>query len=298
MALRPENSRQDDHRPETHIKSRRVEPVTQPAIADYAVIGDCRSAALVSHHASIDWLCLPRFDSPPVFAALLDPTHGGCFSIRPAAPARTARQYVNDTNVLETTFTTATGVLRVTDLLPVDDEASKAKELWPDHELLRRIECLKGEVGIQTLFEPRFDYGRVAPRIDRREAGVCYCEHGARALALSTDMSLAVDRGQTRLLGNERLSAGSKRYLSLTYAHGMPTVLAPLGPEADRRIERSVAWWHQWMSSFRYLAPGRVWRPAVRTNDSLHHCGTVRGVRTASRRTVSRTCQPMMHSRC
>jgi len=231
--------------------------VNQPAIGEYAVIGDCRSAALVSRHGSIDWFCLPRFDSPSVFAALLDPERGGRFSIRPTAPATATRRYVENTNVLETTFKTASGVLRVTDLLPVDDEASKAKELWPDHELLRRIECLEGEAAIQVVFEPRFDYGRVVPRIDRRETGVFYCEHGARALALSTDLSLAIDGNQSRLFGTERVCAGTKRYLSLTYAHGMPTVLAPVGPESDRRIERSVAWWHQWMSSFRYTGPHR-----------------------------------------
>jgi GH15 family glucan-1,4-alpha-glucosidase len=236
---------------------RPTEPVKQPAISDYAVIGDCRSAALVSREASIDWCCLPRFDSPSVFAALLDPDHGGSFAIRPTDPATATRRYVDDTNVLETTFTTASGVLRVTDLLPVDDEAAKAKALWPEHELLRRIECVEGEVATQVMFEPRFEYGRVIPRIDRRQAGIFYCEHDASALALSTDMSLAIDRDRIRLLGTERLSAGTRRYLSLTYAHGMPTVLAPLGDEADRRIERSVTWWRQWMSSFRYAGPYR-----------------------------------------
>ena len=243
------------------------EPVTQPqaAIADYAVIGDCRSAALVSRNASIDWFCLPRFDSPPIFAALLDQERGGRFAILPTAPATATRRYVDDTNVLETTFRTASGVLRVTDVLPVDDEAAKARQLWPEHELLRRIECLEGEVGVQVVFEPRFDYGRVVPRMGRREAGVFHCEHGARALALSTDIALAVDHDRARLLGTERLSAGTRRYLSLTYAHGMPTVLAPLGAAADRRIERWVAWWHSWMSSFRYegipasLSPGVPW---------------------------------------
>ena len=135
--------------------------------------------------------------------------------------------------------------------------------MWPEHELLRRIECLEGEVGVQVVFEPRFDYGRVVPRIDRREAGVFHCEHGARALALSTDIALAVDHDRARLLGTERLSAGTRRYLSLTYAHGMPTVLAPLGAAADRRIDRSVAWWHTWMSSFRY--EGQYREPVARS---------------------------------
>jgi GH15 family glucan-1,4-alpha-glucosidase len=231
--------------------------VAQPAISDYAIIGDCRSAALVSREGSIDWCCLPRFDSPPVFAALLDPAHGGFFAIRPTTPASVSRCYVADTNVLQTTFTSASGVLRVTDLLPVDNETAKSKALWPEHEVLRRIECLAGEVDAQVVFEPRFDYGRVRPRIDCRRAGLFYSEHGAAALALSTDMPLAVDRDQARVRGGERLSAGDTRYLSLTYAHGMPTVLAPLGADADRRIARSTAWWQQWMSSFQYEGPYR-----------------------------------------
>jgi GH15 family glucan-1,4-alpha-glucosidase len=95
------------------------------------------------------------------------------------------------------------------------------------------------------------------PRVDRRHAGVFYCEHGASALVLSTDLSLAVDRDRNRLVGIEQLSGGTKRYLSLTYAHGMPAVLAPLGAEADRRIESAISWWNEWMASLRYDGPYR-----------------------------------------
>src|SRR5687767_12593211 len=93
-------------------------------IGDYALIGDCRSAGLVSRAGSLDWLCWPRFDSPAIFAALLDRERGGPFSVRPAAPYRVERRYVPDTNVVETVFQTATGscVLRDQLIVLADDD--------------------------------------------------------------------------------------------------------------------------------------------------------------------------------
>src|SRR6476661_8955323 len=88
-----------------------------PPIGDYALIGDCRSAALVSRDGSVDWYCLPRFDSPALFAALLDRERGGHFRIAPAGEYRARRRYLAETAVLETTFETATGVVQVTDFM-------------------------------------------------------------------------------------------------------------------------------------------------------------------------------------
>ena len=124
-------------------------------IADYAIIGDCRSAALVSRDGSIDWLCFPRFDSPSVFAAILDSGDGGCFRVAPAVEARVTRRYIGESNVLETTFEVPTGVMVLTDAMPVADEAAKTASLWPDHEVLRRIECTEGQVEVTVRYEPR-----------------------------------------------------------------------------------------------------------------------------------------------
>lgn len=230
-------------------------PLLTLPIGDYAVVGDCRSAALISRAGSVDWLCLPQFDSPSTFGALLDAVRGGRFLVGPVNASKVSRRYISGTNVLETTFTTGSGAVRLTDVMPVDSEQAKARELWPEHELLRRIECLDGEVEIDVIFDPRFDYGRVIPRIHRRQH-LFYAEHTTGLVALSADIALS-HSPEGGLEGRETLSAGQRRYLSLTYAHEMPAVLAPLGPHADRRIERSVEWWREWLRSCRYSGPYR-----------------------------------------
>jgi GH15 family glucan-1,4-alpha-glucosidase len=128
----------------------------------------------------LDWLCLPRFDSPAVFAAILDRDAGGRFSVRPTGEYRSSRRYVGDTNVLETAFHTDTGTLRLVDLMPVTSEAEKRRELWPNHQVLRQVECLDGEVEVEVLCDPRPDYGRVVPRAqDRGAFGFRFHDAGA-----------------------------------------------------------------------------------------------------------------------
>src|SRR5260221_14553803 len=129
-----------------------------PSIDDYAIIGDCRTAALISRFGSIDWLCWPRFDSPSIFGALLDDS-AGRWRIAPTGPCDSHRAYLDATNVLETTFHTATGRLVLTDLMPVASERDQRRMLLPDHEILRIAECRGGEVELEMTFEPRPRYG-------------------------------------------------------------------------------------------------------------------------------------------
>lgn len=167
----------------------------QAKIQDYVIIGDGRSAALVSSHGSIDWLCWPRFDSASIFAAVLDPLIGGHWSIRPSQASEVARRYIHNTNVLETEFSTASGKVVLTDFMSVASEEEKKKKLWPEHELVRQVKCDSGEVELIIDVNPRLNYGRVLPesKIVANSAGrstsecpFSYC--GARSCSLGTQM--------------------------------------------------------------------------------------------------------------
>src|SRR5690242_16612178 len=139
----------------------------EPAIGDYAIIGDCRTAALVSRDGSIDWLCLPHFSGESVFAALLDQKRGGRFRIRPTTPFRSTRRYCGASGVLETTFETESGSARLLDVMPVVENAST---LQPLREVLRLVQGIEGEVTLEVRWEPRPRYSCADPELRSRGA--------------------------------------------------------------------------------------------------------------------------------
>jgi GH15 family glucan-1,4-alpha-glucosidase len=229
----------------------------RPNIGDYALIGDCRSAALISSSGSIDWLCWPRFDSPSLFGALLDPEKGGRFAIRPTRPCTTTRRYVGDSNVLQTTFRTDRGTLRLTDLMPVESEAGKRNKLWAAHQILRTVECLDGEVEVEVICDPRPDYGRHVPRLrDRGTLGLNY-ERRGRALIVRSEMPLELSADQSQACMRHVLKAGERRHVSVVYTEREPSFIPPLGEEAERRTRSTLAWWHDWAARCRYEGPFR-----------------------------------------
>lgn len=234
----------------------------QPSIGDYAIIGDCRTGALVSREGAIDWYCLPRFDQASVFGALLD-GDAGRFSIRPLALTKSTRRYLPDTNVLETTFFCERGVLRLTDAMTVPRYPEDGRGLLPDHEILRRLECIEGEVDVQVVCDPRFEYGRRVPDVtDMGNAGVLF-DGGANALVLLSEISLTPRDRAPGWAGAARLSAGDVRWLSLTSEHAAPVTLAPLGAAAQARLDDTTAWWREWVSQCTYEGDYRD--PVVRS---------------------------------
>ena len=159
-------------------------------IADYGLLSDCSSAALVSRWGSVDWLCMPRFDSPAVFARILDPD-GGHWSIRPEAGYRAERAYLPGSLAIETRFTAATGSVRLVDVM-----AARAGQrehdlgIDPPHELLRRVEGVSGQVDMVMELAPRPEYGLVRPLLRRTDYG-CRTFGGPNQLAVTSAVPLA-----------------------------------------------------------------------------------------------------------
>ena len=226
-----------------------------PKIQDYGVIGDSRAAALVSRYGSIDWLCWPRFDSPSIFAAILDREKGGHWSIFPAERYRTEREYVRNTNVLETRFTCSTGEAVLTDFMPVSSEQYKRQTILPDHELIRELRCTAGEVQFQVEFFPRASYGRNSvPIRDRGKLGLQMIV-GRGAYCLRSNLPLRLDNDRASALIT--LKSGEVFQSSLTYSEQCPAALPVLGDVIPQAIERSVKWWQEWASRSKYVGPYR-----------------------------------------
>ena len=223
------------------------------AIRDYAAIGDGRTVALVARDGAIDWLCLPDLDSPSTFGALLDAEGGGRFALRPTTPFDSMRRYLPGTNVLETTFTTATGAVRVADALTLP-----AHGLSPYREVVRRVEPLSGSVALEWLVEPRFGYASGKTNRGRR-TGVPVATSGGDALAVcSWDAGAAGWRGDA-VAGSFTATEGHPSLLVLSFAHQEPLVL-PSRAEVEERLAATARSWREWAGGRDYDGP---WREAV-----------------------------------
>lgn len=222
----------------------------EPLIADHAILGDGRSAALVTRQGRIDWLCWPRFDSPAVFARLLDPA-GGHFTVAPAGGWPCARRYLPGTSVLETRFESAAGALVLLDLMPLTDEAEGPPGLCAERELLRVARCVRGEVELEVVLEARPGFGRARP--GWRDAGALglHLASGHELFALRSEPPLPLAPGggvRSRL----RLRAGETAQLSFSHATESPAVLPPLGAAADERLARTARAWRRWSARCSY----------------------------------------------
>jgi GH15 family glucan-1,4-alpha-glucosidase len=222
-------------------------------IRDYAAIGDGRTVALVARDGSIDWLCLPDLDSPSVFAGLLDPERGGAFRLAPSAPFTAEHRYEPETNVLQTTFRTSTGVVRVTDamLLP-------SSGLMPTRELVRSVESIAGEVAMEWRLEPRFDYGRDRTRISMR-SGVPVAIAGPLALAVRSWDAGMPRCDSSSISARFEISRGASAVVVLAVGHQEPLVL-PARHEIEARLDDTRGFWRSWAAQRRYRGP---WRDAV-----------------------------------
>jgi GH15 family glucan-1,4-alpha-glucosidase len=222
-------------------------------IRDYAAIGDGRTVALIGRDGAVDWLCLPDLDSGSVFGALLDAERGGRFALSPSVAYESVRRYLPETNVLETTFTTADGTVRVTDAMTLPDGG-----LVPYRELVRRIDGVTGDVPMNWCIEPRFAYGANRPRF-RSHGGIPVAIHGADALAVLTWGAGAIEVSDGSLSGHFSARSGERSLLAISVSHQEPLVF-PTRDDIELRLESTAAGWRNWASGRAYDGG---WREAV-----------------------------------
>jgi GH15 family glucan-1,4-alpha-glucosidase len=228
-------------------------PAEVTKIKDYAIIGNGRSAALISKRGSLDWLCWPRFDSASIFGAILDAKSGGHWSIRPVHESEVSRRYIENTSVLETTFLGASGQIALTDFMPVASEESKRRTLWPEHELVRQVKCRQGEVEVVMEFSPRLDYGRVAPKI--RDAGKFgwQIDTGANVFILRGNIEL--EPTPDGLAARFVLKCGESVVFTFSFSAEAPAVVPPLGSAIDEKLNLAIDWWQSWAKQSTYRGP-------------------------------------------
>ncbi len=235
------------------------------AIADHALISNCHSAALVTTGGSIDWLCFPRFDSPSIFARLLD-ERAGHWSIRPAGGYESQRTYADGSLVLQTTFTAAGGTMVLIDALAVgpDNHGHRLGADAPDL-LVRSVSCTDGAIDVEVDYAPRPEYGIVVPLLSIVDGGVT-ARGGAEWLVLSSPVALTLDHSAAR--GRVTLQAGQTLYFAL---HRSTLEQHPARVWAQReiadRLAGTAAAWQSWSALHQsYDGP---WR------DLVHQSGRV-----------------------
>ncbi|HEY3450408.1 MAG TPA: glycoside hydrolase family 15 protein [Myxococcales bacterium] len=223
-----------------------------PRIQDYAALGDCCSAALVSRAGSVDWLCWPCFDSPSVFGALLDPG-AGRFSIAPAGLVRSQRHYEPDSNVLVTDLFAGSGAVRLIDAMVLPEAEGR---LQPERELARAVECLGGEVDLEIGYDPRPGYAQRAQELEDGGPLGWRTPAGPGLLVLRSSVPLErAPRGG--LAARRRLKAGERLELSLSFSHEAPAVLPLLGEQTREALRQTSRQWRDWAGRATYGGPHR-----------------------------------------
>ena len=224
-------------------------PSYQP-IESYGIIGNMRTAALVGMDGSIDWLCLPHFDSPSVFAAVIDAKKGGRFRIAPSgSDFRNKQFYWPDTNILVTRFLHADGIGEIEDYMPVSDAAASADLL------VRRVRVVRGRVRFQVVCSPAFDYARTPPEVNLGEHGAYF---GGPELTLGLASSIPLHRTPEGVAGEFTLDEGDSVTFVLRRLDGdSPMTCCPGVGQAENLFRATVEFWRRWLSKCSYSGRSR-----------------------------------------
>ncbi|HVS78628.1 MAG TPA: glycoside hydrolase family 15 protein [Steroidobacteraceae bacterium] len=216
-----------------------------PPIADYALIGDCHSAALVSRQGSIDWCCLPRFDSDSCFGRLLDWGKGGYFEITPVGRFSSRREYLENSLVLVTTFRTASGEARLIDFFAMRTGGRER----PRREIVRLIEGVRGQMRLSVRLVPRLDFGEVKPWIRQASPGVHIAVGSSTGLAIFGDLSLRHGSDHD-LEGTLEVHAESRYRIGVQFLPPEESEATRLGDKAVAQLaehyEETLRWWRNW----------------------------------------------------
>ena len=245
---------------------------------NYGLIGDMSSAALVGADGSVDWCCLPRFDSPSVFASILDEDIGGRFRIRPSGAYTDGRQaYMQDTNILETIFTTPDGVVKITDFMPIQDNDKDGK---PDTnpaeppELHRIVTCTAGSMEMRCDYEPRHDYARAVPVFRRLRSNgngtAIETEGGRQSMMLLSSVQLPVSADGAK--GKFALSQGESAIFVMAYGSGRSVSLESYRTREKLQLTRK--YWQDLVAGMDY---GGLWREQVVRSFLVLHLMMYRG---------------------
>ncbi len=224
-------------------------PLPGRSIGDHGIIGNLETAALVARDGAIDFLCWPRFDSPTIFAALLDPEKGGAFEIEPQlADAKTYQLYLPGTNVLMTRFLSEAGSVEITDLMPHPEAKGAARCC-----LIRSVRAIRGHIAFKVTCRPRFDYARETPKIAKTKHGVSF---DGKEVQLRLDASVPLKRGKGQASADFTLKPGERAWFILANADEKPIG----ADEIDSSTDHTIAAWRDWAKRCNYT--GR-WREQV-----------------------------------
>jgi pentatricopeptide repeat protein len=223
-------------------------------ITGYGIIGNTRTVSLVGYDGSIDWCCLPKFDSPSVFAAILDRKIGGCWSIAPVAKGSSTQRYIENTNILQTEFTIENSRMILTDFMPCSLHYEDAWASPP--EIHRIVDCVKGKATIRMRIEPRFEYGLSLPEMSTSKNGLSM-RNQKNEMVLASSIDIHIQK-QGVAVADFKISKGQRETFVLSYGEYDPR---PVNEYQTRsQLLRTEAFWKHWVGNLNYK--GR-WREPV-----------------------------------